>query len=153
MLYGIHTHCYTDEGHTSMGTHLDVTIDVEIIVGVVQGNYMYMYHAKHAAVFIHYLLIITHSQMGISYILMPKSTPYILVNREAMPPLCYCVHTFFHALRYTFALYPRYTIRNSCYTSFTHTLVMTLYLCYTASHSMPPALCNCILPVVYGTHQ
>ena len=51
-----------------------------------------------------------------NYIPMPKDTPYIPVNREAMPLLHFCAHLFFHAPSYTFILYSRYTPMNSCYT-------------------------------------
>ena len=59
---------------------------------------------------------------------------YILVNHEALPPLYFHAHLFFHAPSYTFVLYPRYTSVNSSYTSSTLILVMTLWLCYNASN-------------------
>ena len=66
---------------------------------------------------------------------MLKNTPYILVTHEAMPLLHFCAHSFFP------------------YTSSTPTLMMTLCLGYTASHSRSPPLYKCSLPVVYATHQ
>ena len=68
---------------------------------------------------------------------MPKYTPYILVNREAMPPLHFCAHSFFHAPICSFVLYPCYTPVNSCYSSSTPTLVMILCLCYCTLPSFP----------------
>ena len=61
-------------------------------------------------------------------------------------------HSLLYAPSYTYVLYPRCTPVNSCYTSFTPTLVVTLYLCYAVGHSMPPTLDICTLPVVYGMH-
>ena len=69
---------------------------------------------------------------------MPKNAPYILVNCEAMPPLHFHAHSFSHAFSYTLiVLYHRYTPVNSCYTSSTLTLVMSLYTFVT----LPAILC------------
>ena len=64
---------------------------------------------------------------------MPKNTPYILVNCEAMPLVTLLFPFLSMPPSYTFVLYPHYTPMNSCYTSSTPTLVMTLCLCYTQS--------------------
>ena len=89
------------------------------------------------------------------YISMAKNTPYILVNHEAMSRLHFCTPSFFQASSYTFAVNPHYTPVNSCHTSSTPALIMTLSLCYAASHSRPPTAVpsNCVLPVVYANLQ
>ena len=74
-------------------------------------------------------------------------------NREAMSPhphqlLCALIR--FPCSQLHFCFVPPL---HSCHTSSTPTLVMTPSLCYTVGHFRPPANYNCILRVVYTTHQ
>ena len=55
--------------------------------------------------------------------------PRIHHNRENMPPLYFCAHSFFLVPSSTFVLYSRYTPLNFCYISSTHIHVPSSWLC------------------------
>ena len=85
---------------------------------------------------------------------MPENSPYIVANHEVIHPLHFYAHSFLHAPSYTFVLYPRCTPRNSCYTSSTPTLIMTVYPfhCGRFHASRTATLHICALPAFYSMH-
>ena len=76
-------------------------------------------------------------------------------NREAMPPLHFCAHSFFHAQQLQFCsvylLHSRELLLQSFHPYPSHDSVPLLL--YTAVFFRPPELYNCTLPVNYHAHQ
>ena len=77
------------------------------------------------------------------------------MSHAPLSPLHFCANSLLYdALNYTIVVYLHYTFVHSCYTFSTPTFATTPSFCYTGGHSWPTAyLYNCILLVVYATHQ